>query len=77
VVRAGLLKENPEVVYRWHHLTLVAMCGSHDKPLAGAACLLAVAVIVVGRGHGPLRMSLAPLLAALSNILGAVDGNAG
>jgi hypothetical protein len=33
--------------------------------------------VVVGHGHGPLRMLLAPLLATLSALLGVVDGDGG
>jgi hypothetical protein len=75
VVRASYLKESLEVVCRWPRLTLVAVCGSCDTPRVGATCLPVVAIIVVGHGRGPLRMLVAPLLAALSAILGTVDGN--
>jgi hypothetical protein len=54
---------------------LVVICGSRDAPHASAVCLPIVTVIVVGRGCGPLRMLLEPLLAALHTLLGDVDGN--
>jgi hypothetical protein len=74
VLQAGLINESPEVVCTWPCLTLVTVCGIHDAPHVGGACLPVVIVIVVDRGHGALRMLLAPLLAAL---LGAVDSNVG
>jgi hypothetical protein len=77
MVQAGLLKESPEVVCRWPHLTPVTMCNSRDVPHARAACLTAVAVIMVNHGCGPLRMLLVPLPATLSATLGAVDDTIG
>jgi hypothetical protein len=75
VVRAGLHKESPEVVCRRPHLTLVAVCGNHDTPYARAAYLPVPAIVVVGRGRGPLRILLAPLLATLGAIFGTLDSN--
>jgi hypothetical protein len=53
------------------------MCGSYNAPRVGAARLPTIVVVVVGRGRGLVRMLLMPLLAALSAILGAMDGNIG
>jgi hypothetical protein len=54
VVQVGLLKESLDVVCRRPHLTLVAMRSSHNTPHIRVDCLLVIAVIMVGRGHGPL-----------------------
>jgi hypothetical protein len=65
------------VVCSWPHLTLITMCSSCDVPHARATFLPVAAIIMVGRGHGSLRMLLAPILAALGAISGDVDGNIG
>jgi hypothetical protein len=77
VVWVGLLEEPLEVVCRRPLLTLVAVLDGRDTPHVGATCLTVVAVVVVGHGHVPLRALLAPLLAALEALLGAVDGDVG
>jgi hypothetical protein len=63
------------VVHRRPCLTLVVMCGGRDTPHARAARLPIVVVIVFG--HGPLRVMLALLFAALDALLSAVDGDIG
>jgi hypothetical protein len=60
------------VVYRNPRGILVAACGNRGAPPAGATCL---PIIMVGRGRRPLGTLLAPLLAALSALLGAFDGH--
>jgi hypothetical protein len=77
MVGAGLPRESPKVICGQPHLTLIAMCSSYNAPRVGAAHLPAIVVVVVGRGRGPMRMLLMPLLAALSAILGAMDDNIG
>jgi hypothetical protein len=65
VVWAGFLEEPLEVVRRRPHLTLVVVHGGRDAPHTGATRLPVVAIVVVGRGHGPLMELLAPLLPPL------------
>jgi hypothetical protein len=71
---AGLLEKSLEVVGRRPRLMLVVVHDSHDRPLAGATHLPVVVIIVVGRGHSPLKTLLAPPLGALAS---ALDGNIG
>jgi hypothetical protein len=77
VVWASFLEEPLEVVYRRPRLTLVAIRGGRDAPHARALCLFVIVVIVVGRGHGPLRALLAPIFAALVFLLRVVDDDIG
>jgi hypothetical protein len=63
------------VVCRHSRLTHVVVRGSHDAPNAIAACLPIIAIVMVIRGRGPLRMLLAPPLVALNTLLGVVDGD--
>jgi hypothetical protein len=76
VVQVGLLKESLEVVYRRPHLLPATVHGSDDAPQVRATEFLVIVVIVVSRGHNPLRTLLAPLLAALGALLGILDGAA-
>jgi hypothetical protein len=77
VVWAGFLEEPPEVVHRWPRLMLVAVHGGRDAPHTGATHLFVTVVAMVGRGHGPLRVMLAPLFVALDALLSDADGDVG
>jgi hypothetical protein len=74
VVWADCHKKPFEVVHRRPRLTLVIACGSRGAPHAGAAHL---AIVVIGRGHGPLKALLAPLFATFAALLGAMGGDVG
>jgi hypothetical protein len=65
------------VVRGWSFLTLAAACDSHDAHHTGAACLLAIAIIVVGRGCGLMQTLLAPLPTALGALHDILGGNVG
>jgi hypothetical protein len=52
----------------------IAVCGSHDVPRAGAACLPVASIVVIDCGRGPLMMLFAPLPVALGAIFGKLDG---
>jgi hypothetical protein len=75
MVWAGFLKEPLEVVCGRPRLTLVAACGSQDAPHVGIARLPVIAIIMVGRGRGPLKALLAPLCAALDALPTSMDGD--
>jgi hypothetical protein len=77
VVWADLLEESLKVVGRRPGLALATACGSQDVPHVRAACFLVVAVVAVSHYRIPLRMLLAPLLAALGALLGVMDGDVG
>jgi hypothetical protein len=51
---------------------LVAVRCSHDAPHVEVARLPVVVIVIVGRGHSPLRMLLAPPLATLSTLPGTL-----
>jgi hypothetical protein len=59
------------------HQTLAAASGGWDPSHTGAAHLPVVVVVVVGRGHGPLKVLLARLVATFDALLGAVSGDVG
>jgi hypothetical protein len=65
VVWVGLLEKPLEVVCRRPRPTLVTMHGGGDASHARAAHLPVKAIIMVGRGRGPLKALLAPLFAPL------------
>jgi hypothetical protein len=67
MVWAGLLEEPLKGVHRRPRLTLIFN--------TGATCLPLIVVIKVGRGHGPLKALLAPLLAALDTLLSTANGD--
>jgi hypothetical protein len=56
---------------------LAAACGSHDAHHAGAACLLVVATVIIGRGCGLLKVLLAPLPTALGSLPGIMESDVG
>jgi hypothetical protein len=74
VVWVGLLEKPLEVVHRRPRLMLVTVCGSCGASHAGAAHL---AIIIIGRGHGPLKALPAPLFATFDALLGDVGGDVG
>jgi hypothetical protein len=66
MVRAGLLKKSLEVVCQRPRLVLATARGGNDALHVRVVCFLVVIIIViVGRGHNPLRAPLSPLLATL------------
>jgi hypothetical protein len=65
VVWAGLFVKPFEVV-------MVVVCGGRGAPHARVARL---ADVVIGHGHGPLKVLLALLFAAFDALLGAVGGD--
>jgi hypothetical protein len=77
VIWAGFLEEPLDVMHRWPHLTLFTVRGGPDATHARTACLPVVAIIVVGRGHGPLRALLPALFATLDALLRVVGGDVG
>jgi hypothetical protein len=76
VVRADLLEESHEVVYRQPRLTLDTVPGGRDALLVGVIHFLVI-IVVVGHGCNPLKASLLLLLAALGVLLGDLDDNDG
>jgi hypothetical protein len=77
VVWAGFLEEPLEVVRGRPRLMLVTMSSAQDMPHTRAASLPIIAIIMVSRGHGPLKALLAPLFAALDALPASVDGDIG
>jgi hypothetical protein len=75
MVWAGLLKESIDVVYRWSHLALDTTPGGHDVLRVRVVYFLVY--VIVSHGCNPLWAPLSPLLAALGNLLGALDDDAG
>jgi hypothetical protein len=73
VVWVGLLEKPLEVVCGWPCQTPIAASGGQDVSHARAARHLVMAIIMAGRGHGPLRALLVPLVAALDTLLGIVS----
>jgi hypothetical protein len=55
-------------------LTFVATCGGRGAPHTGATRLPAIAVVVAGRGCGPLKALLVPLFATLPAVVGGDVG---
>jgi hypothetical protein len=53
------------------------VCGSRDASHARATCFPVALVVIAGRGHGPLRVLLAPLVAAFDALLGTVSSGIG
>jgi hypothetical protein len=74
MIWAGFLEKPPEVVYTQPPLMLVTACGGRDAPHAGATCF---AIVAIGRGRGPLKALLAPLLATFDTLLCVVGGDVG
>jgi hypothetical protein len=66
MVWASLLKRLLKVVCGLSCLVFAAACDSHGVHHARAACLLAVATVIVGRGYSLLKALLARLPAALA-----------
>jgi hypothetical protein len=56
-------------------LTFVTTCGGQAAPHARAARLPVIAIIMVSRGCGPLKVLLAPLFVALDALLAVVGGD--
>jgi hypothetical protein len=77
MIWVDFLKEPLEVVCLWAHLTLVAARGGRDVPHVRVACLPIIAIVVAGRGRGPLKALLTPLFAMLATLLATVDGDVG
>jgi hypothetical protein len=53
----------------------VDVCGVRAMPHAGATSLPVIAIIMDGRGRGPLKALLAPLFEALDSLLVVVGGD--
>jgi hypothetical protein len=53
------------------------VCGNLDASHARATCFPVALVVIAGRGHGPLRVLLAPLVAAFDALLGTVSSGIG
>jgi hypothetical protein len=75
MVWTGLLKEPIEVICRWPYRVLVTVHGGRDASHIGASHLQVAAVITAGRGRGPLRALLAPLIAPLDALQGTVSSD--
>jgi hypothetical protein len=54
---------------------LAATCGSHGMHHTGAARLLVVATVVIGRSCDLLKTLLAPLPTTLGTLLDVLDGD--
>jgi hypothetical protein len=72
---AGLLDKHLEVVCGWPHRMLVSMCRSRDVSHTRVAHIPVVAIIMAGRGRGPMMVLLAPLVATFDALLGLVSGD--
>jgi hypothetical protein len=77
VVWVGLLEKPLDVVRRWPHRKLATVHGGRDTPRVRASRLLAVAIVVAGHAHSPLKAMFAPLIATFDTLLGAVSGDVG
>jgi hypothetical protein len=75
VVWESLLKKPLEVVGRRPCQAPVAARGGRDAPHTRAALFLVAAVAMVGRGRGPQRAMLVPLVAAFDDLLGIVSAD--
>jgi hypothetical protein len=75
MIWARFLEELLEVVHGQSCLVLAVACSLRGVFRAGAACLLVDVTIVIGCCL--LMALLAPLLAGINTLLGALDGDAG
>jgi hypothetical protein len=76
VVWASLLQEILKVIHGWSCLMLATTCGGRGAHHVGVVFLLVVAAIVADHVCGPLTVLLAPLLAALLDILMMMSSDA-
>jgi hypothetical protein len=77
MVWTSLLEKPLEVVYGRPHWTPITTSGGRYVSHTGAAHHPVVAIVTAGRGCGPLKMLLLPLVAAFDALLGAVGGDIG
>jgi hypothetical protein len=63
------------VVLGQPHLALATTCGSHDMQHTGFARLLAISIVIIGRGFNLLKTLLVPLPVALRSLHGILDGD--
>jgi hypothetical protein len=59
----------------WPHRALITASGSQDASHTRATCVPVVVIIEAGRGRGPMKVLLVPLVAAFDAVLGIVSSD--